>query len=289
MSEITYLTTKEVARLCRVSDATVKRWEDAGFIKSERTSGKHRRFRAEEIARFQREQGLGQKSCHGDLSVAASVTRRRNKPRTGSTLFDMLVCGGEEEAANMLIAAHLQGRPPVEIFDEMISAAMKRIGELWFQGDLSVAQEHLATRAAHYAVHKLRSALPVPEMTGRLAFCLAFEGDMHELPAYLAQITIENEGWEVMNFGANTPLYSLTEEIHQHQPQLVCISATYLSDLERLARDYRAFRELTEKHRIPVVIGGLAFQDDRMRRRFPAELYAESFADVAAFVARLDR
>jgi excisionase family DNA binding protein len=59
MSEVKSLTTKEVARLCRVSDATVKRWEEAGQIKSERTSGGHRRFRAEEIAKFQRKFGLG--------------------------------------------------------------------------------------------------------------------------------------------------------------------------------------------------------------------------------------
>ena len=59
MSETNYLTTKEVAQLCRVSDATVKRWEDAGLLKSERTCGKHRRFRADEVARFQRMQGLG--------------------------------------------------------------------------------------------------------------------------------------------------------------------------------------------------------------------------------------
>ncbi len=287
VSEINYLTTKEVARLCRVSDATVKRWEDAGLLKSERTSGKHRRFRAEEVARFQREQGLGQKVCHGDQSVLSSTSRRKNLAGSNTTLFDLLVSGCEEETANFMIGAHLQGTELTEIFDDLLSPAMQRVGELWYRGELSVAQEHLATRAAHYAVHKLRTSLPLPEMKGKTAFCAAFETDLHELPSYLAQVTIENEGWEVTNFGANTPFFSLNEEVLQYTPQVVCISATYISELDRLSRDYRELRENAVKMKIPMILGGKIFEDDHIRRRFPAELYAESFAEVAHFVERL--
>ena len=287
MSDPNYLTTKEVARLCRVSDATVKRWEDAGFLKSERTSGKHRRFRAEEIARFQREQGLGQKTCHGDQSVLNSVARRKNKINSDSSLFDLLISGCQEDSANLIISAYLQGTILTDIFDRLIAPAMQRVGELWYRGELSIAQEHLATRAAHYAVHKLRNSLPLPEMKQKMAFCAAFEGDLHELPTYLAQLAIENEGWEVMNFGANTPLFSLNEEILQYSPQAVCLSATYLTEFERLSRDYKEFRETALKLKIPIILGGTIFADDNFRRRFPAELYAESFADVADFIERL--
>jgi len=287
MSETNYLTTREVAQLCRVSDATVKRWEDAGLLTSERTCGKHRRFRAEEVARFQREQGLGQKACHGDQSILVSTRRRSSRANSNSTLFDLLVGGCEEETANFIIGTYLQGTALAEIFDELISPAMRRIGESWYRGELSVTQEHLATRAAHYAVHKLRTSLPLPEMRGKLAFCAAMEGDLHELPAYLAQVAIENEGWDVMNFGANTPLFALNEEISKHAPQAVCLSATYFADIERLSRDYREFRETAVRLKIPVILGGKIFDDDHIRRRFPAEIYAESFAEVAGFVERL--
>src|SRR3990170_3099971 len=94
------LTTKEVARLCRVSDATVKRWEDAGVLNSERTSGGHRRFRADEVARFQREQNLGLKLSHGDESaVKARIRRREHQDRSHCELFHALVAGSEEEAS----------------------------------------------------------------------------------------------------------------------------------------------------------------------------------------------
>ncbi len=87
MADIKGFTTIEVARLCRVSDATVKRWEEAGLLKSERTSGGHRRFRAEEVARFQREQGLGLKQSHGDESVIKTTNRARDKKVYSDSAF----------------------------------------------------------------------------------------------------------------------------------------------------------------------------------------------------------
>lgn len=288
--ELKSLTTKEVARLCRVSGATVKRWEGAGFLKSERTSGGHRRFRAEEVARFQREQGLGLKNYYGDESAVSPTARRRSfKSRADSSLFDALVAGCEESAANLLIGAYLHGKPLTEIFDDSVCQAMRRVGELWYRGDLSITEEHIATRAASSAIHKLRNVLPVSKMTGELAICCAIEGDFHELPTHLAQTIIENEGWEVLNFGANTPLYSLSEEVLQHTPQMICLSATIMTDVERLARDYKIFVEQIAKLKIPIVLGGRALADEQIRRRFPADYYARSFAEVAELVRGLSK
>jgi MerR family transcriptional regulator, light-induced transcriptional regulator len=290
MADIKGFTTIEVARLCRVSDATVKRWEEAGLLKSERTSGGHRRFRAEEVARFQREQNLGLKQNHGDESVLKTTKRARDKKkRLDSALFQSLIDGGEEAAANSFIVAHLEGKPLAEIIDRVVCPAMREVGELWHRGEISVTQEHLATRTAISAIYKLRSALPVPEMKNRLAMCCAMEGDLHELPTLLAQITIENEGLEVVNFGASTPLYSLADEVKRHSPDFVCISAAVITDLERLSRDYKDFREKIEKLEIPILLGGRIFEDEYIRRRFESEFYARSFTDVARFARNLDK
>lgn len=288
MTDLKCLTTKEVARLCRVSDATVKRWEEAGLLKSERTSGGHRRFRAEEVARFQREQNLGLKQSHGDESIVKAASRARDKKnQTGSMLFQSLLAGCEESATNILMNAHLQGEQLTEIFDKEICPAMREIGELWFNGKITIAQEHLATRVACSAVSKLRNTLAVPRMTDELAICCAMEGELHEFPVNLAQVSIENEGWEVVNFGANTPLFCLAEEVFKHAPKVVCISATIINDLERLAREYNLFREQIAKLKTSIVMGGRVFDDEPIRRRFPAHFYAQSFGEVAGFVRGL--
>jgi excisionase family DNA binding protein len=272
----------EVARLCRVSDATVKRWEEAGVLVSERTSGGHRRFRVEEVTRFQRDAGLGLKTQHGDFCAQAMPPRTRSKwSDTESELFCALTAGREDVAASLLIRQHLDGINTTGIFDGAISAAMQRIGELWEEGRLSVAQEHLATRTALNALQRFRAQMPVPPASGQFAMCCAVEGDFHELPSHLTQITLETLGWEVQNFGANTPFYSLADEALKHAPDLLVISATIISDAERLARDYRDFRSRTAKQKFAVALGGHAFDPSRLRNRFPAEFYPASFSDLA--------
>lgn len=288
MSKIKCLTTKEVARLCRVSDATVKRWDDANFLQSERTSGGHRRFRAEEVARFQREQELGLKQSHGDESVTMAAGRRREyKKYDDSSFIHSLLAGCEEAVANSLIRAHLDGNSLSKICDELICPALHQIGELWYRGEISITQEHLATRLVHNAIYKLRGMLGVPQMKDELAMCCALEGDFHELPTHLTQITLENDGWEVLNFGANTPLYCLAEEVLRRLPKIVCISATVLGDIERLSRDYQHFIGQIAKSKTSIIIGGYAFRDTRIHRRFPAGLYARSFGEVLDFTQKL--
>lgn len=280
--DVITLTTKDVARLCKVSDATVKRWEEAGLIRSERTSGGHRRFRAEEVARFQKERNLGVRQTAGDESVVTAASRRRlAKDLSDSELFHSLVAGKEEEVASLLIKEHLNGRSMGEIFDESVSATMTRIGELWFEGKLSVAQEHLATRAALCAVHKLRHVVPVEAPRRRLLFCFAIEGDYHELSSHLVQMTFESEGWEVMNFGSNTPLFSVIDEVKHHTPDLICISSTIMTDVERCSRDYEQFYKKTRSLKIPVILGGRSFRDPKIHQRFPAEHYPQDFKELA--------
>ncbi len=282
------LTTKEVARLCCVSDATVKRWEDAGFLKSERTTGGHRRFRVEEVARFQREQELGLKQFNGYNSVLSISARRRdNKNYSDSELFHSLIVGCEEEAANILINSYLNDKSLEQIFDKLIAPAMFRIGELWIEGELTIAEEHLATRTILCALHKLRSLVPVSESNGKTAICCSIEGDFHELPTHFVQMIFENEGFEVINFGTNMPLYALCEEISKHSPTIVCISSTILNDIERLSRDFSEFKEKIYKSDTNLILGGRAFQNPQIRKRFPADFYPECFSDVAEFSRKI--
>ncbi len=282
------LTTKEVARLCRVSDATVKRWEESGILKSERTAGGHRRFRTEEVARFQQDAGLGLKICHGDESVQTATTRRRSKKnQSSSSIFHSMISGRDEEVASFLLDAFLNKTPLSEIFDKLIAEAMREIGDLWFRGELTIAEEHLATRATMSALQKLRNAIPVSTPTGMLAMCCSIEGDFHELPTHLVQILLESSGWEVMNFGANMPIYSLTEEVLHHSPEMVILSANIMVDVERTSRDYKEFKSKIARTNPSVVIGGRAFKDEISRARFSCDFHAESFDALAEISEKL--
>ncbi len=277
------LTTKEVARLLQVSEATVKRWADDGLLHSSKTAGGHRRFSTHSIATLRREKGIGP-------APAAPRPQKKSRAvslRSSASLTELLLSGEEKEAAAFLIHAYMEGQSLAALFDKTITEAMHEVGDLWFRGTVTVADEHLATRVVLSALQKLRGILVPAEPTGLKAICCGIEGDLHEVPVHLAEMILETEGWEARNLGPNTPLFSLREMVTQQRPELVCTSARSIADLDRATTEYAQLRKVTGKLGIAVVIGGEGFRDNTLRERFPSDFYAEDFAGLSKFVRAL--
>ena len=279
------LTTKAVAKLLRVSEATVKRWATSGLLRSDKTVGGHRRFSLNAVAHLRRELGIG---------PGADPPSRRLAQKKGSVVLpataqfaDTLLRADEKDAGAMLVHAYLSGAALTTLFDETITGAMHQIGELWFKGSITVADEHLATRVVFDALQVLSAVVMPVQPNGLRAICCGIEGDLHELPVQLARIILESEGWEAQSLGPNTPLFALSEMVARQRPQLVCISARSISDLGRATAEHAQLRKITGKLGVSVVIGGEGFRDPGFRERFPSEFYADNFAGLAKFTKAL--
>lgn len=298
------MTSKETARLLGASEASVKRWADGGLLAAEKTAGGHRRFRPEDVARFKREQrrGASPTAAHQlrddlDLTVASSpsheqdtvdVTTERateSDELLVSSLFDALADGDAEETTNLLVKSYLDQRPLAFIFDQLLATAMRKIGDRWHQGDITVAQEHLATRAALHALQTLDKIVAEPEPNNLLAVCCSTEDDFHELPIQCTELILKHEGWEVLNLGANTPFYALTEIVARVHPTLICVASTILVDLDRVVREFKELRVQASRVGGAIVLGGAGFAD--VRRRLPADLHADNFRQLLHFANTL--
>ena len=267
-----------------VSAATVKRWADDGLLLPQKTVGGHRRCSVQSGALLRREQGIA--------PAAQSPTKRVRKKMvpgklpSAESFGDLLLSENEAEATAQLIDAYLQNHALATLFDTTLTNAMHRVGDLWFNGTITIADEHLATRVMLSALQKLRSIVVPVQATGLQAVCCGIEGDLHELPIHLAEIIFESEGWNVSNLGPNTPLFTLRDMVAQKKPDLVCISARSIGDLDRATAEYAQFRKIMEKINGTTVLGGEAFRDSNLRQRFPAEFYAESFSGLTTFLKK---
>jgi excisionase family DNA binding protein len=282
------LTSKQVARLLGVSEASVKRWADVGLLPSSKTAGGHRRFSPQDLADFRRQnfsQGRTGRVVrlrrHGQEEVAPLDDAL---PRS---MFRMLVGGQPEEAASALISLRLQGHTMARIADAVLCPALREVGDLWHAGELSVAQEHVATRTALSALHALRAAFKMRETAGtRAAVCCSVEEDYHEMSVHLSALTLEGQGWEVVNIGTSMPFYALAEVVARFRPRLVCVASTILNHPDRAAREYGEFSAAVRRVGASVVLGGAGFMAEGVRRRFPADLHAETFTQLEEYAAR---
>ena len=208
---------------------------------------------------------------------------------SAKTFSEVLLSDNEAEATAQLIDSYLQNHAIANLFDTTVTNAMHRVGDLWFNGAITIADEHLATRVMLTALQKLRSIVVPRQATGLKAVACGIEGDLHELPIHLAEIIFESEGWDISNLGPNTPLFTLRDMVAQKKPDLVCISARSIVDLDRATTEYAQLRKIIEKLNSTAVLGGEAFRDSNLRQRFPAEFYAESFGGLSTFVKELAR
>lgn len=289
------LTSKEAARVLGVSEASVKRWADSGLLPMEKTAGGHRRFRPEDVAAVRRAgphageaQGRWKRDAPAARDVQAPALAPGREAALAEETFHTLLEGGDEELAALLVNLHLDGHSVARLADGILCAAMRRVGDLWHAGELSVAQEHVATRTAVVALQTLQSSLQVtPGGGGLTAICCTVEDDFHELPLRLAALTLEAAGLSVFNLGPSTPFSALAEAVHRFRPELVCVSSTVLSRLDRAAYEYAGFGKAARRAGAAVVLGGAGFGAEGVRRRLPADLYAESFRQLEEFAATL--
>lgn len=290
------LTSKEAARALGVSEASVKRWADSGLLPMEKTAGGHRRFRPEDLAAVRR---TGPTAGEMPLPWQRRAPSARAEqtpelaPGRGAALaeetFRALLDGRDEELSALLVNLYLDGHSVGQVADDILCAGMRRVGDLWHAGEISVAQEHVATRTAVVAVQTLQGSLQgAAGGDERLrALCCSVEDDFHELPLRLAALTLEAAGLAVFNLGPSTPFSALAEAVHRFRPELVCVSSTVLLRLDRATYEYAGFSKNARRAGATVVLGGAGFHDEGVRKRLPADLHAESFRQLEEFAGRL--
>lgn len=280
-----FLTTRQLARMWQVSEATIKRWADAGHLRSQKTLGGHRRFELAEVLKFQSAHDL-----EAEHSLSARAAREAALPLQQSDrleeFFQAVTGVREAEASAVLLKSHLDGLPMLKLLEEIVAPALHRVGDLWHEGKLSVADEHLSTRTAIRAIETLRATLRLARVETPLAICCAVEDELHEIATLCVQALLESEGWSVRNMGANTPFFALTDAVRKHRPSLICVSSTSNVSLARYSRDYAQLQTVAREFEARIVLGGEGFRDETIRQRFPAELHAENFSSLKEMLQR---
>ena len=184
--------TAELARLWNVSESTVKRWTDAGDLTCIKTPGGHRRFTFDEVSRFQRAQGfeaVGRLVRAGDDETGAGVPeleRALERPdlrALAAICFRSAVAGDSAGVSAVFARAYLRGVAPVDLYDRILTPAMHHVGDSWLSGELTVADEHLATRTVLDAVVRLQPEFRQRAPNGRVAVVGCPEDEIHDVAA----------------------------------------------------------------------------------------------------------
>lgn len=188
--------------------------------------------------------------CRGDMdSLVGSYTQAATS-------------GRRQAALDLLLEAVQQGYSLPVIYQRLLEPAMYRIGSLWENNEITVAQEHMATAITQYALARLYPAIPRPTATRGNVLIAGVEGEQHQLGANMVADILELDGWDVRFLGANIPTEMILAAVAEYKSDVVGLSATMPFNLPKAGE---LVKKLVGKgptgREIKVVMGGAAFRD----------------------------
>lgn len=249
------ISTKAVAEVLGVSEATVKRWSDAGTLRCFRTPGGHRKFRLRDVKAF-----LSDSREDSGISEVRVTPPSRELSEPQREARALALSGDVDGLVSLVAQERLHGRSLAGIFDQIFAPAMADIGEGWAEGRLSAAQEHIASAAVGDMLARVR---PLIERTSRAergrALCACLGGEQHDLAVRMVALVLAAEGYRAALLGANVPAGDLALLIAADPPAILAVSASAHADPAALRGDLGVVASAAAASRTRLIVGGTGF------------------------------
>ena len=189
----------------------------------------------------------------------------------------------DERKAEMVLNQAFSYYAPEIVCFELLQKALAEIGSGWYEGAVTVQQEHFASALAERRLNSLLSASPAPTRSGRVIVGCA-PGDIHTFSTLLVTYLLRRRGWDVIYLGADVPINRLQEAIETTRPNLVVFSAQLLDTAATLLDVATYMRDID----VPLAYGGYVFNAvPDLTRRIPGHFLGEALERVPFVIEQL--
>lgn len=143
--------------------------------------------------------------------------------------------------------------------EDVASPILRRIGEEWHAGRLTIAHEHLASSTIHDIVAESMRA--ITRGAGEATVVVATPtGERHAIGAALVGATAASEGWRVVYLGTDLPASDIAAAAIATKARAIAMSVIYVQDRARTLAELRTLRALIPPS-ISIIVGGAGVAD----------------------------
>jgi excisionase family DNA binding protein len=262
------VSTRSVAALLGVSEATVKRWADGGVLRCFRTRGGHRKFRMGDVRAFL-DDAPDRAHAPGDEADGAPAAPEPPAPlgEHAQQAYTLAVSGDVDALVSLVTRARDDAASFAVTFDLLLAPALREVGTRWTQGAISVAEEHIASNTVSEALARLR---PLVERAGarvasrasrerRDALCACLGEERHDLALRMVTLMLAERGYKTRLVGGHVPAVDLARLVGAERPALVALSASANADGASLRGDLAVIASAATTARARVIVGGAGF------------------------------
>jgi len=280
-----YLSSENVARILSVNVATVKRWTELGKLDCVKTAGGHRKFMLRHLAAFAMEHQKYSEHL-SLLSTTDSIDFELNTQMLKGE-FDKLVPLFLSKAIaceygmiqNILHNLCMVHQDLALIYDELLTPVLHQIGNMWAEGKLSVAEEHLASQAIRDGIVKMQDVVIKADTNAGRAFVLTIGTELHDIPAKMVQHLLESRGFITIFSGQATPAGDTENVFESFHPDRVYLSSTFIENMETAKQEFNELAALCDQYGARLFCGGVGMGRLDLGENIPFRLL-NSFHEV---------
>lgn len=254
-----------VSEMTGVPSPTLRAWERRyGIPTPARTASAYRLYSDRDVAMVRKLRDL----CANGMSIAeaARVVKTSEDGAAmlmapdgdpfvvaAQRLIDAILAFDARSIEREVARAQYLG-PSTAVFERVFSPVMRRVGELWREGQLSVAQEHLASSCIGDSVRAM-SRLTNPDDATRLVLLACFADEDHALPVYGVSLRLASWGIATITLGVRTPPDAVAEAVQRLHPTGVGLSISRPLDESAAAPLVEAYAQACDG--VPWFVGGV--------------------------------
>jgi excisionase family DNA binding protein len=262
---IQYFNSQEAAKILGVNVSTIKRWTDEGKLGCIKSAGGHRKFLMEHLATFletnkkkTEKVNLFPIETETDLRISNHILKGNFNYLNELVLNQALSCN-IERVQQVLNGLYLGQYHLYQIYDKLVTPVLYKIGQMWFENKISIAEEHISSQLILDAIIRLQGIIRLPRKKVGKALCMNFSNEFHSIALKMVEHILELRGYKVYYSGQNTPLIKLENVFMNFLPDRIYISGTIVSDPEMLQREFDEICRLSGEFDAKVYVGGRAF------------------------------
>ncbi len=227
---------KAVSQLVGVSTATLRAWERRyGVPAPSRTASAYRLYGDADVhlIRAMRDlvaQGMAPAEAARTVVVdqppaEGAATEERDPFVAASARIVEATVRFDPDALELEVGRTLSLGSSLAIFDRTIAPALRRIGELWHDGTITIAQEHLASQILLGTLTDLLRLAQPADASRRIALA-CFADEDHGLALHGVALHFASWGMRTVMIGPRTPPAAIGRVVETLAPDAVALSAT---------------------------------------------------------------
>ena len=298
MNELMTYPIRVAARQSGVSPHLIRMWERRyRAVQPERTDTNRRLYRGSDIERLKLlKKAVADGFSIGHVASMATADLEELVGGEGSPVASPAVAGAAGVDADSLVARAIAfakemdaeglervlGEAAVTLgrlqaMQGVIEPLMTRIGDMWRDGSLRIADEHLATEVVRRFVDALRRTDLVPAGAPTLIVTTP-QGQRHVIGASLVAAQAASEGWRAVFLGADLPALEIAAAAKANDALAVALSVIYPHDDPLLGAELVTLHEALGP--VPILVGGRSAHGYRRVLDQIGAVALESLADL---------